>query len=364
MSEAVVVGGGLVGLAAAWALAERGLDVELIDAGGPGASDRAQGQVVPPRFAPRALWSDSLRFYDRLAGLGEFEWDGIAVGSLELAGTAAELAELAEQGRGQVLDAQGVAEREPGLAPTAGGLLVDEGRRLRPDLVVATLNRVVRHAGVRVRAGLRATALERTAGGRWRVSTSDGGRTAAVSVVLAAGLGTEELVAPLGMSLPLAGVRGHVLLTEPLPPTLRGLVAGPRLGPATDPRATAVALMAHQRRDGRVVVGASWTRDGAAVPADLDHRVLRGAAAWIPALGGAGIDAAWWGVRPGTPDGLPVVDELAPGLFACCGHGGEGFICGPGSARLVAGMVMADLVGPHALRADRFPSTERRGATA
>lgn len=161
MSDAVVVGGRLVGLVAAWLLAERDLDVTLVEAGAPGAPDRVHGQVLPPRAELRGLWAESLRLYDRLAEHGDFGWDVEPVGALVPAWTEAEAA--AQAGReGEVLDPAAVLEREPGLAPCAGGLWVAEGRGVRPDLVIDALVRVVRHSGVRLRAGVSAEGVSRT----------------------------------------------------------------------------------------------------------------------------------------------------------------------------------------------------------
>lgn len=171
-------------------------------------------------------------------------------------------------------------------------------------------------------------------------------------VVLAAGLSTAALVDPIDAGLPLGGVQGSALLTAPMPPTLRGLVTG--------------ALVAYQRRDGRVVLATGWTPMGAGPPPDVGERLIRHAATRLPAVAGARVETSWWGVRPAPSDGLPVIDEIAPGLHVCCGHGGEGFTSGPGAARLVARMALAEDpdVDPTPFRADRFPAAQRRGVPA
>jgi len=49
--------------------------------------------------------------------------------------------------------------------------------------------------------------------------------------------------------------------------------------------------------------------------------------------------SAWWGLRPMTPDGRPVVGQVAPGVIVAAGHGGQGVILGGGTGRLVASLV-------------------------
>ncbi|WP_460365407.1 NAD(P)/FAD-dependent oxidoreductase, partial [Actinocorallia lasiicapitis] len=185
----------------------------------------------------------------------------------------------------------------------------------------------------------------------WRVLTTDGRDRTFPRVVLAAGLHTTALVRDVGGDLPLFGVRGHVLLTTPLPPLLKRIIAWAGSGAAlasatgltlgtladrTEARTPAVvAALLHQREDGRVALGASWSSSLWPEEADTTQRIARAGIRLVPALAEATVEASWSGVRPATADGLPVIDEIASGLHVCCGHGGLGFTAGPGSAELL-----------------------------
>jgi len=385
-----VVGAGVVGLSVAWQLATRGVAVTVWDAGHPGggASGRAHGQVVPPAAALVPLWRESLRLYQELAEMGEFGWDRRPIGTLVLAWTPDELDLLGGRdgtGDGRRLDGAAVRELEPAVSQdVVGGLALPEGRRIDPTLVVATLALAARRAGASLRTGEPVVDLVPAGERGWRLVTAGGLVADHRAVVLAAGAGTAALAGRAGRNLPIVGVRGRILLTEPLPPLLGRLLADCRLGTATALAAArpflgtlrgpndhrpSVALLAHQRADGRVVLGASWSPDGDGDPGDhrdLDARIARNALNRLPGLADARIERTWSGVRPCSPDGRPVVGRVAPGLYVCCGHGGEGFIAGPGTASLLADLVLhrPPYTDPRPFSADRFLSTDAQGAAS
>jgi glycine/D-amino acid oxidase-like deaminating enzyme len=354
--EVAVVGGGIIGLSVAWLLAEAGAPVTLFEAGelGQGASGAAHGQLVPPSPVLRPLWRRSLDLYRRLAATADLGWDDRPVGTLVLAtGTEDVPTLLAREaaGDGQVLAPARLRALEPALTGTvAAGLLLPEGRRIEPAAVTAAIAAAARDSGARLLTGTPVAGLERR-GSSWRLWGTRGSLGDHRTVVVAAGRHSRPLLDGLGHPIPLGGVRGRVLVSEPARPLLQRLVSECRLGMdaavargqcggGSAPNDAAIALLAHQRRDGRLLLGGSWSPHGRPDPPDLDARLLRRAAAVVPAVAGVRVCGARAGVRPCLPDGLPVVGPVADGLFACCGHGGEGFIAGPGSALLLTQLVL------------------------
>jgi glycine/D-amino acid oxidase-like deaminating enzyme len=85
-------------------------------------------------------------------------------------------------------------------------------------------------------------------------------------------------------------------------------------------------------------------------------RIVREAVRLCPALADADVLSAWWGIRPMTPDGRPVVGFVRDGILAATGHGSQGVILGGGTASLVASMVTGDPApfDPTPFRPDRF----------
>nr|WP_107909026.1 FAD-dependent oxidoreductase [Streptomyces chartreusis] len=378
MAEVTVVGAGVVGLSVAWMLAEAGAAVTVVDSGPPGrgASGYAHGEIIPPSSDLQSLWRQSLAVYQRLAQHGDFGWDGQPIGTVILAHhhetgllIARNRAYNAHGVETQLVDAGQLRGMEPSIAPAGGGALVlAEGRRVNPRQTVAALAGSARSVGVELNCDITVVGLRRAAG-RWQLLFADGRRTQARKVVLATGLHTSQLAQGVGCRIPLVGVRGRILVTEPLPQTLSRIVSSVAAGPAAlaatrttlgDLAAGAPAIVAalmHQRRDGRFAIGASWSP--ALGPEDKysPSRIAQAAVRRLPALADAAAEDSWSGVRPYAVDGRPVIDEIEEDLYACCGHGGEGFILGPGSAQLMAQIVL-DRDGTHAaaasFSADRF----------
>ncbi|MFK0160778.1 NAD(P)/FAD-dependent oxidoreductase [Streptomyces sp. NPDC090493] len=362
-ADVVVVGSGVVGLTAAWLLALRDAEVTVLDAAAPGsgASHAAQGELVPPSAELETCFLRSLGLYARLAAQSGMPWDDEPVGTLLLTaprepdspdspdspadpaapagpdGGAGPAAARSVAGSEAVPRGE-LAALEPAVGPDVrSARLLAEGRRIEPAAVLDALVCAGRKAGVVSRSGLGPVSLRQSPGGRWTVVGAAGARFSARQVVVAAGLGSAALLAPHGIHIPLTGVRGRVLITEPVAPTLRRVLAEDTIGV---PRS--VALLAHQTPQGRLVLGGSWYPQDAAEPADLTERILARARRLLPGIGEPHVVTERRGLRPALPDRRPVVDRLAPGLFGCFGHGGEGYIAGPGTAELLADLVADD----------------------
>jgi glycine/D-amino acid oxidase-like deaminating enzyme len=108
-------------------------------------------------------------------------------------------------------------------------------------------------------------------------------------------------------------------------------------------------------RAGRVLVGATMSRSGFDTGLSRDAvRYLRGrAAAVIPALADWRLDEHWAGLRPGSPDGLPLLGpSRRPGLFIASGQYRNGILFTPAIARLMADMILG--------RAEPIPAFDPR----
>jgi sarcosine oxidase len=205
MPEAVdvaVVGAGIVGLAAADALARGGVSVVCLDAGAPGHAQSAgvargfrhlhpNPELMRLAVESRAAW----RALEERTGVELLERGGM----LRLGGDVEpEIAALRAIGvEARVVDAREAAARLPALAPEAGPLLLDPtAGAIRARAAIAALAGLVGHRLVRARVH----AIE-PAGDGVRVRTSAGDVRCARCLVCA-GAGTERLVAPLGIALP------------------------------------------------------------------------------------------------------------------------------------------------------------------
>ncbi len=356
--DVAVVGGGVIGCALASELARRGASVVLLErerlaagasygAGGmlaPQVEAHGPGPLLELGLTARALFPDVA---ERLGGGFDLDLSGIVRVTFTEEG-AAELRSRAEwQGRrglqARILDAAEARDRVPGLAgdPRAA-LWVPDGQLDPARLTVALAEEAVRH-GARVREGVPALHV-----GPGRVDTA-AGPVVAGAVVVAAGAWSGPLTAAPGY--PVKGQR--VVLRLPGHP-LRHTTWGD--GCYLVPKA-----------GGRVLVGATEEPEAGfdrRVTAEALARLLRAAAAVIPALAGAEVMEPWAGLRPGSPDGLPLIGP-APGLdgvWLATGHQRNGILLAPWTAHLIADALLEGAALPEACLPERFAVTGSGGA--
>ncbi|HXF56756.1 MAG TPA: FAD-binding oxidoreductase [Actinomycetota bacterium] len=371
-TDAVVVGGGVVGCAVAWELARRGVRVTLLerDELAAGASGRNHGllltpldpALVPMARASRERYEEVAASTPVPVGLDREPVGFLVVAGEDEPGDALGRAEAEAAARCGVpvepLEGRELRALEPALAhDLARGWLLRDGWRLQPALLTVALALAARELGGEVRTRSLVRALLRR-GRAWGVLTDDGLLEADV-VVVAAGPWSPPLVRPLGHDVPVTGARGWLVSLAPRPQPLARVVerAGwhepPEavgMGPLRAREAAAgadtalVGTLLQPNPDGTLLVGGS--REPALGPDPEDPsvpaRLLQGAVRTVPALAEASVLSAWWGVRPMSPDGRPIVGWLEEGLLAATGHGSIGVILGGGTGRLAAAMVAGE----------------------
>ncbi len=357
--DVVVAGGGVIGLLTARELAAGGAGVLVLERGRVGSeSSWAGGGILSPLYPWRypgavnalAAWSQIQypALCDLLARRGpDPEWtpSGLLVLDLEEEETERALAwgRAYEGLRAPWLEgaggpwvarctADGPPCRVPGLAGGARGALWLPGvAQLRNPRFMAALRREVAAAGVEIREGVALRGI-RVEGGRLAGVDTDLGRLAAGACVVAAGAWTGGLLESVGgPALPVAPVKGQMILFAPCPGLLEHVVlAGGRyLIP---------------RRDGRILAGSTLEPGGfdKTVTREARHDLAAFARALLPALGDVPVERQWAGLRPGSPRGIPFIGPHpgVAGLFVNAGHYRNGFTLAPASARLAADLVL------------------------
>jgi glycine oxidase len=349
--DVVVIGGGGIGCACAWELAKRGLHVVVVERGTPGreATWAAAGMLsalsdddhpADLLLLARASRDRYPAFVEELQHATGVELAYRSLGSLRVALDDAEAASLRrwvahqrEVGiEAEWLDADAVRRLEPSLAPgVRGGALARgeqhiDNRRLGRAVWAAAVA-----AGVHFRLGVPATRILGADSGRVTgVELATGERIEAGSVVLAAG-SWSGLLSGLPRPLPVVPVRGQMLALEAVPTPIARIVMTTRCYLIPD-------------AGGRVLVGATVERAGfhpVVTPAGLRH-LADAAAAAAPALADAPVAEVWAGLRPGTPDGLPILglDPEVPNLVYATGHHRNGILLLPITAGVVADIVL------------------------
>ncbi|MGN6662659.1 MAG: glycine oxidase ThiO [Solirubrobacterales bacterium] len=367
--DVVFVGGGVIGLSCAWRAAQRGARVAVLDRGVPGggATRVAAGMLAPVgelSFGEPELLELTLaaaRLYPGfVAELEEATGKDTAyeqVGALHVAldrDESAQLRRVHDLQRSLELEAEWLPPRkcrelEPGLTPAFhGGVFAAGEAAVDPRALSQALVAALAAEGAEVRAGVEAIEgifeRGRIAGVRTR-KRADYGRShytytdwdaefRADAVVLAAGAwsGAAEWL-PQHARPPVRPVKGQVLELRRRgeEPPARHVLASER-----------VYLV--PRPDGRLIVGATVEEMGfdAAVTAGGVHELLREAYRLLPDVAEMELVDATAGLRPGTPDNLPIVGRGAiEGLFLATGHYRNGILLAP-----LAAEALADLLAP------------------
>ncbi|TMM24108.1 MAG: FAD-dependent oxidoreductase [Actinobacteria bacterium] len=369
MPQVVVVGGGIIGAACADELTRRSASVTLLerDELASGASGRNQGLWVPPEDpALHAIASRSLARYLEIADDAPlpFRIDPHPVGTVFVAVDEEDLAEATDtlatvSAWGfavSELDDAALVEAEPEVArDLAAAWFIDAGHRLDPAALTVTLALLAASRGAVIRHHLSARALV-TDGDHVTGVVTDEGEIKADEVVVAAGPWSPRLLEPLGIRLPVLGVRGWLVRVDPREPLLRhlvrtaegnGTVASSLAGDIARsgfPTSDGYGSIVHPHPDGTALIGSSRAAWLTPEPEDpsVPRQLLTNAIRIVPRLADAVMLSSWWGLRPMTPDERPVIGRVRDGLVVATGHGSEGVINGAGTAELVASVVLGE----------------------
>jgi glycine oxidase len=364
MTDVLVAGAGVAGLAVAWRAAQRGLRVSVVDhAPGTGASYAAAGMLAPVAEAAYgeeplvALSRASLALYP--AFVAELEAAAGAPVGLRTAGTLvvgfdeddARALERTHAFHVELgLDATRLTPRacraqEPSLSPRLrAGVRISGDHSVEPRALHVALLAAATAAGVRLVAG-RVASLAVDDGRATGLHLEDGGTLVAGQTVLALGAWSGRLAGLPDGAVPVRPVKGQILRLQGTPlleGTVRALVRGRSvyLVPYGADRLVVGATVEEQGFDPRVTAGAV-----------LD--LLRNATEVVPGL----TELALAGWRPGTPDNGPLLGRSAvPGLVLATGHYRNGVLLAPLTGQVVADVLAGGaLTGPAAgFAGDRF----------
>ena len=345
--DVAIIGGGVIGASIAFELAGAKLRVAVLDRQQPGreASWAAAGMLSPAPDSARdyplaPLGLESLKLYPEFVAAiedGSGQSTGYArEGTLEIFSTpsgeadrdrrVAECRRLGVAAEPVTLDT--ARQWEPALGPAAraAAWLCEEGTAEPRSLMSAVLA-AAQSRGAEFRSDCGVTGLIREHD-RCTGVIAAGGEIFAGHVVVASGCFSHE-IAPedewLARNAPTRPVRGQMMALRPDGASLRRVLRSDKgyLVP---------------RRDGRIVAGSTSEEAGfqrRVTPAGM-RKIFEAALELLPGLAGAEVLEIWSGLRPGTPDDLPILGPTdIDGLLIATGHYRNGILLAPVTAKLV-----------------------------
>jgi len=341
--DVAVIGGGIIGGSIALQLAQRKLCVILLDRQQPGreASWAAAGMLAPvldsPADAPlMPLAKASLRLYPDFVAAVESA-SGLATGFRRGPTIHAFFAPHGESERNTMIadlrrvdvaaEAISVAEArgaEPALAESVrAAVLLPEEASVEPRILTEAVLAAAAQNGVHIRTGVPVTSLLQE-GSRVTGVIAGCDKISAGKVVLAAGCYSGGIEG-LGRYAPTHPVRGQMVALRPASDTLSHVLRSHR-------------GYVVPRNNGRIVAGSTLENAGFekyVTPAGL-RQILDAAVELAPALSDAAVLETWAGLRPGTPDELPLLGPTdLEGLLIATGHYRNGILLAPVTAKLI-----------------------------
>jgi glycine/D-amino acid oxidase-like deaminating enzyme len=358
-ADVAIVGGGIVGCAAAAFLAEAGARVDLYEREevGAAASGRNSGSIQHP-FDPvmTELHLETLDHYRELDGLDlPEEPAGVLMLASEpepLQPVVEELTADCPELRPALLAPGELRQVEPGVAEGLWGCRLDTGYPVRPVAATRAFARRAHSAGAHFHEG--ETAWPWVIGGRARGVLAAGVRRPADAVLVAAGPWTPDVIDTTGTWRPIVPVWGVVADVEMDDPPRHVLEeAGVEEVAAADgPPGSIFSLVP---ADGQISVGSTFLST-APEPAEWAGRLRRGGERFVPGLARAKVVGARACPRPQSLDGRPLVGQLPglDGLWTAAGHGPWGISTGAATARIAADALLGRAEVPAELAVARF----------
>jgi glycine oxidase len=330
--DVIIVGGGIIGLSLSIELRKHGASVLVVERGEPGreASHAAGGMLAncgdeTPALL-QGLANASANMYPEFAHELQDE-SGVNV-DLRANGTLLFL----EPGHGaeKIPGARPLpgplAELEPALASQQRDTVFLNERSVCPRALTEAALKAARHRGVDISSG--ATVVSVDMAGRHAAGVTTAKTSYRAPTVVNCGGAWAGRIPPF--DFPVRPVKGQMLcFAMPSRELLRHVVRSPE-------------IYLIPRSDGRLLAGATVEEAGYdkhTVPETI-QRLHRAAVALLPALENARLLEAWAGLRPGTPDNLPILGAtLTPGYYVATGHFRDGILLAPVTAQVMARVI-------------------------
>ena len=360
-SDIAVIGGGAIGTSIAYHLAKRRIDVILVEkddivSGTSGACDGAVFLQTKKPGAHLQMALESAKMMERLAGelQRDIEYDkngGMIV--VKSRDDMPAMRERVEQQREmglevELLDAHQAREMQPCLSSDiAGATYSSTDAQVNPMSLCLAFAESAQRMGAKILTNTRVTDIL-TENGRVEGIVTSRGVIKSDVVVNAAGVYAPIIGRMVGIDLPITPRRGQLVVTESVPRMVKGIMICSRYimskfnsHGANIPLGVGMAL--EQTRAGTLLIGS--TREFVGYDRSVTHEAMRAilkrASDFIPSIRELNVIRSFAGLRPHTPDGMPILGKVdgIEGFIVAAGHEGDGIALSP-----ITGFLMAELI--------------------
>ena len=360
-TDVVVIGGGVIGASIAYHLAAQKVGVTLLERHEPaaGTSGACDGLVLLQSKKPGIHLQLALASRDRFDHLTEeldYDLGFHAGGGMVVIETEAEMRimeqyvqkQMATGLDVQLLNGSQTRELEPALnEEIAGAAYCARDAQINPIYLNLGFINAAKRNGAVVHTGTEVTEIVTDSDRVTGVRTRDLDISTGV-VVNATGVLADSICGLAGLEVPIIPRRGQILVTECLPPFLGvGLISAKYIAAKFDPtlaRAAEEGISMDQGVSGQLLIGSTREFVGfdRSTTSTALKNIARNACRVIPRLKGVNIIRSYAGLRPYTPDGLPVLGRVEgfEGFIMAAGHEGDGIALSPITGQLIAELVV------------------------
>ena len=371
-TDVVIIGGGVIGSSIAYHLSKRKIEVVLLEKGdlASGASSACDGLIFLQSKKPGVHLQLALESKKRFDHLGEeLEFDieyknhgGMVVIENEQELQAMKLFVEKQQKIGldvSLLDTDQARKMEPSLSEKIlGSAFSPLDGQVNPILLTFAFISAAKKLGTEVLTHIEITGIELKSGRIRSIKTSKGEIETDI-IINATGVYAATIGKLIDLDIPIKPRRGQILVTEAAPQILsRGLLSAGYIAAKFDPslaESQGVGISMDQTSSGNLLLGSTREFVGFDKRTTYEgiNNILRNTSRIIPQLKNMHIIRSFAGLRPYTPDGLPILGKVQgiEGFIMAAGHEGDGMALSPITGELIAELIDA---GETSISLDHF----------
>jgi len=367
-SEVVVIGGGAIGAATAYYLCKEGAEVMIVEAedlaaGASGACDGFLSLQTKQLGSHLEMAMESIKLFPEIAKDLEAEIEYNPCGGLMLATTQEQMKELRARAKKlkasglevEVLSAADLKNYMPEMGKNVkGASYCPQDAQVNPIKLTLGLAQKAQEMGATILKGVKVENIVVTNNRVREVNTSEGSIHSR-RVVCAAGTGSNQIGKMIIVDIPVMPQRGQILVTAAREPVLKTIVYGAEyLGTKAsidelmpkeeEALKLGLGFTAEQTASGNILLGS--TREFAGfdnqTTPEAINAIAKNAINYMPWIKDADVIRSFAGLRPYSPDGLPIMGTVkgVRGFYIATGHSGDGICLAPITGKLISELVL------------------------